>query len=146
MRTLLTGLGAALLVSAAAAGAAVAATHTVNLNGYCDEFTVTSQDGGSNDWSFVSMNTDCDDGFGFGGVSESTELNGKFINMGGVLFAFGDLDLWALQLESPLKTGYSWDLFKSTDGVHFKKVNSGTYSLVGKESIRPHGKPASQGP
>jgi len=144
MKALLNGVATALLVTAAAAGAAKASGRVINLNGYCDVFTMTAQDGGINDWSFVSMNTDCDDGFGFGGVSDVS--GARFANMGGVLFAFGDVVVWALQIKIPVKTGEAWVLLKSTDGVHFRKVNSGTYSIVHSETIRPRGKPASNGP
>ena len=132
--------GAALVVSA---GSAVATTQTINLNGYCDVFTLTSQDGGSTVFSFVSMNTGCDDGFGFGGVSTKSVLDA---DMGGVLFAYGDSYLWALQLQSPIKTGASWVISSSTDGKHFTRVNSGTYTVTGDRLFRPRGKPASKGP
>ena len=132
--------GAALVVSA---GSAVATTQTINLNGYCDVFTLTSQDDGTTNWSFVSMNTGCDDGFGFGGVSNKSP---SFADMGGVLFAYGDSYFWALQLQSPIKTGSAWDLSYSTDGIHFTRVNSGTYTVIGDGLPRPQGKPASKGP
>jgi hypothetical protein len=128
--------GTALAVSA---GPAVATTQIINLNGYCDVFTVTSQDGGSNVFSFVSMNTGCDDGFGFGGVSY------YYADMGGILFAF-DSYIWALQLSSPIQTNGVWILSDSADGKHFTRVNSGSYTVVTAGGpLRHQGKPASKG-
>lgn len=106
-------------------------------------YTIKSQDKGTNVWSAVSMNTGCDDGFGFGGVSTATTLgNGSFINMGMVLFASGDSDLYTLQLQSPPRSGNAWYVFKSTDGITFNEVNSGTYTVTTGPAIRPQGKPA----
>src|SRR5579862_3240890 len=88
MKTLFLAAVAALCVSAAAARPI---TDTISLDGQCDVYTITSQDNGQDVWSAVSMNTGCDDGFGFGGISKTKSFGGgTFLSMGMVLFASGD--------------------------------------------------------
>ena len=134
---------AAISVLSVSSAAAKPTTDTVSLDGKCDVYTLTSQDGGLVVWSAVSMNTGCDDGFGFGGVSKTKSLGGgTFLSMGMVLFASGDSELYTLQLQSPLMTGNAWYVFKSSDGINFTEVGSGTYTLGTDPSAHPQGQPA----
>src|ERR1700731_4514225 len=128
MKTLLLRVGVALFVSTVAANASKV---TISFNGQCDVYTLATQATKKAIWSAVSKNTGCDDGFGYGGVSEAQSLgSGNFINMGMVLFASGDSDLYTLQLQYPLVTGNAWYVFESTDGINFTEINSGTYTVT----------------
>ena len=141
MKTLFLDAVAALVLSS---NAALATTHTISLDGYCDVFTLTTQDRGQKLWSFESIDTGgCEKGFGFGGVSKAKSLgNGAFANMGGVLFHYGDKLLWALQIQVPVQTGGKWYVFNSTDGVRFTEINTGTYTVAQDRTLHLQGRPA----
>lgn len=132
----------ALLITAAAllyAGSAYAGSHVISFDGYCDTYTIKTQDS-KKVLSSSSQNTGCDDNGGIGGVAKAG--GALYAVIGANIPSTGDL-IWKVKLSYPLATGGTWELDSSTDGLTFTFINSGTYTV---DSAGVHGgKPATAG-
>src|SRR5438045_4468817 len=102
MKKLLLGTALALLY----AGSAFAGQKVINLDGYCDTYTITSQET-KKVLSSSSLNTGCDDNAGLGAVA--TISRAKYAEIGANLFNTGN-DVWKIKLSYPIQTGGSWEL------------------------------------
>ena len=138
MKKLLLGTALALLY----AGSAFAGHKTISLDGYCDVYTLTSQET-KKVISSSSLNTGCDDNAGIGGVVHIKSEGGLFAEIGANLFGTGN-EVWKIKLSYPIATGGTWELDVSTDGKTFTFVNSGTYTVTGA-GVHGTGNPASAG-
>jgi len=120
---------AAVIMVASNGSAAKGTTKTtyIQLDGYCDVFTLTvfpwHQAG---EWDSA-----CDgvDAVGSGMEGKVTGVSPKDLTIGETYF--GDTSstyLW--NIEYPLITGGTWSIYKSSDGVNFSYFNGGTYTIV----------------
>ncbi len=134
MTKLLLGAAAAVLY----AGNAFAGTSVISLDGFCDTYTLQTQE--AKKIIAVSSNgTGCDDNAGIGAVAK-VKGSGAFAVMGSHYVGFGD-EVTKIKLSYPIVTGGSWELDNSTDGVNFTFCCSGTYSVVGAGKHDNKGKP-----
>lgn len=122
------------------AGSAYASQKVINFDGFCDTYTIATQDN-KKVLSSSSQNTGCDDNGGIGGV---VAISGsKFAVIGANIPSTGDL-IWKVKLSYPIVTGGTWELDESNDGLTFTFINSGTYTVVGG-AVHHTGKAATAG-
>jgi hypothetical protein len=133
----------ALMAGASSAGASdLAKTKTtyISLDGYCDVLTLTVfawHQAGEYDTSCDGINA-----VGSGMEGLVTGVSPKDLTIGETYFGdTGSSYLWNIQY--PLATGSTWSIYKTTDGINFTYVNSGTYTIVHEADARaPHAGPA----
>jgi hypothetical protein len=131
---ILAALAAAAVMSAAGdAGAAKTKTTYIELDGYCDVFTLTVfawHQAGEYDNSCDGVNA-----VGSGMEGKVVGVSPKDLTIGETYF--GDPNsTYLFNFQYPLQTGGWWSRFQSSDGVNFTVQDSGTYTIVGPEAIR----------
>jgi len=127
---------AALMAGAGSAGATdLGQTKTtyISLDGYCDVLVLTVFP-----WHQAGESHSCGGGnfaVGSGMEGKVTGVYPKDLTIGETYFQDATSTyLWNIQY--PLASGQTWSIFKSTDGVNFSVVASGTYTIVGATAAR----------
>jgi hypothetical protein len=80
-----------------------------------------------------------------GFVVKIAGYKGKFVSVGGPRFS-GGTDSWGFLVQYPFKTGNSWGLYESTDGVSNALIDSGSYTVNGGTVHLPGLLPAGKAP
>jgi len=140
MRKIVLGVAAFTLIAGMMTGAASAAntntsTTVIQLDGFCDTYTIT-HDGANVGLS--STNPDCDPGIGSGYVGH-VKYHGKYADLGAILNG-SPTEHWVIGLQWPLVTGGTFDFGFTSDGINIgNDILTGTYSVVGTPAQGPRG-------
>ena len=136
--TLSLAFAAAMLTST---GGAMAASHTISLDTFCDQLSFTY---GTSTAAMVEQSGTCTADFMTGFVVKTKGFAGKWLYVGGPRFADGTA--WGFLVSLPITTGGSWGLYHSTDGVSVSLAASGTYTKVSALKSANGKPPAGVGP
>ena len=121
-------------------------TTTVSLDTYCDMLTFTiNKDTNTKKKTVAAMSesaSTCTADIMEGYVVTIKGYTNAWVSVGGPRFD-GGTDSWGFLMQYPFKTGNSWGLYESTDGVNVALVASGTYTVSG--SGPRSGPPAGRG-
>jgi hypothetical protein len=129
---ILVALGTAALMTAvtgASAGKGDKITD-IQLDGNCDILTLTVFP-----WHQAGeYDTSCDgvDAVGSGMEGKVVGVTPKDLTIGETYFGNPNAT-FLFNIQYPLKTGNTWSIFTSTDGVNFSAFASGTYTVVGPD-------------
>jgi hypothetical protein len=136
--TLSLAFAAAMLAST---GGAMATSHTISLDTFCDQLSFTYS---TTTAAMVEQSGSCTADVMTGFTVKVRGFTNKFLYVGGP--RFGDGTAWGFLVSLPIATGGSWGLYHSTDGVNVSLAASGTYTKISALKA-PNGKsPAGVGP
>jgi hypothetical protein len=132
---ILVTLSAATLMAAATSAVASKGTKTtdIQLDGNCDILTLTIFP-----WHQAGeYDTSCDgvDAVGSGMEGKVIGAPPKDLTIGETYFGNPNAT-FLFNIQYPLKTGNTWSIFDSTDGVNFSLFANGTYTIVGPDAKR----------
>ena len=120
-------------------GGAMAKSFTVQLDSFCDEYTLTKTGAL---YAIVGVNSDCDPGIG-GGTVGKVNGSGKLITTG-IILNGGATTQYVWTFTAPLATGGTAILYYTTDGSTLNYLTQSTYTLVGPSHRSVNGMPATQ--
>jgi hypothetical protein len=120
-------------------GGAMAKAVTVQLDSFCDEYTLTNTGAL---YAIFGVNSTCDPGIG-GGTRGTVKGSGKLITTGMILNGTSS-EQYVWTFTSPLATGGTAILYYTTDGITLNYLTQSTFTIVGPSHRNVNRPPATQ--